>query len=262
MKNQPIISIITVCFNSEKHIEDTIKSVLSQKYNNLQYIIIDGGSKDKTMDIINKYKKEISTIISEPDKGISDAFNKGIQHAKGDLVGIVNSDDILLPESLLAIATSYQKGEYDIYRGNSIIWNPISNKKYREYPSLKFSTTPIFVNVAHESTFVTLNAYKKFGTYDIDLHYTMDLDFFIRAYKLGAKFKHVNHDVVQFRLGGATSTSMLKKRKDYIKMAYNNNASKLHAHLYFLGMILIDLGKRTLDLFGPDLKKKIKYFKS
>ena len=149
MNNQPIISIITVCFNSEKHIEDTIKSVLSQKYNNLQYIIIDGGSKDKTMDIINKYKKEISTIISEPDKGISDAFNKGIQHAKGDLVGIVNSDDILLPESLLAIATSYQKGEYDIYRGNSIIWNPISNKKYREYPSLKFSTTPIFVNVAH-----------------------------------------------------------------------------------------------------------------
>lgn len=96
MNNQPIISIITVCFNSEKHIEDTIKSVLSQKYNNLQYIIIDGGSKDKTMDIINKYKKEISTIISEPDKGISDAFNKGIQHAKGDLVGIVNSDDILL----------------------------------------------------------------------------------------------------------------------------------------------------------------------
>lgn len=75
MKNQPIISIITVCFNSEKHIEDTIKSVLSQKYNNLQYIIIDGGSKDKTMNIINKYKKEISTIISEPDKGISDAFN-------------------------------------------------------------------------------------------------------------------------------------------------------------------------------------------
>ena len=112
MNNQPIISIITVCFNSEKHIEDTIKSVLSQKYNNLQYIIIDGGSKDKTMNIINKYKKEISTIISEPDKGISDAFNKGIQHAKGDLVGIVNSDDILLPESLLAIATSYQKGEY------------------------------------------------------------------------------------------------------------------------------------------------------
>lgn len=262
MNNQPIISIITVCFNSEKHIEDTIKSVLSQKYNNLQYIIIDGGSKDKTMNIINKYKKEISTIISEPDKGISDAFNKGIQHAKGDLVGIVNSDDILLPESLLAIATSYQKGEYDIYRGNSIIWNPISNKKYREYPSLKFSTTPIFVNVAHESTFVTLDAYKKFGTYDIDLHYTMDLDFFIRAYKLGAKFKHVDHDIVQFRLGGATSTSMLKKRKDYIKMAYNNHASKLHANLYFLGMLLIDLGKRTLDLFGPDLKKKIKYFKS
>ena len=78
MKNQPIISIITVCFNSEKHIEDTIKSVLSQKYNNLQYIIIDGGSKDKTMDIINKYKNEISTIISEPDKDISYVFNKGI----------------------------------------------------------------------------------------------------------------------------------------------------------------------------------------
>ena len=87
------ISVITVCFNSEKTIARTIESVINQHYSDLEYIIIDGGSKDKTVEIINKYRNELSYFISEPDQGISDAFNKGIRVASGDIIGIINSDD-------------------------------------------------------------------------------------------------------------------------------------------------------------------------
>ena len=88
------VSLITIAYNSAETIEDTIKSIVAQDYSNIEYIIIDGGSTDNTLSIIDKFKDSISTIISEPDKGIYDAMNKGVQNATGDIVGILNSDDI------------------------------------------------------------------------------------------------------------------------------------------------------------------------
>ena len=103
---QPKISIVTITFNSESTVEDTIKSVVSQDYPNLEYIIIDGGSKDGTLEIVDRYRDRIAKVVSEPDKGISDAFNKGIRNATGDIIGIINSDDILLPGALSAVAAA------------------------------------------------------------------------------------------------------------------------------------------------------------
>ena len=99
------ISIITITYNSEKTLENTIKSVIGQNYDDLEYIIIDGGSKDGTLKIAEQYKKYISVIVSEPDNGISDAFNKGISHATGELIGIINSDDMLADGALKTIAS-------------------------------------------------------------------------------------------------------------------------------------------------------------
>ena len=100
------ISIITITYNSERTVEETLKSVISQAYPKLEYIIVDGASKDKTLDVVAKYKDSIARIISEPDKGIADAFNKGIRMATGDLIGIINSDDLLLPGALRKMAES------------------------------------------------------------------------------------------------------------------------------------------------------------
>ena len=97
MKKKPVISIVTICFNSAKTIEETIQSVLGQNYPLLDYVIIDGGSTDGTIDIVKRYESELGYFHSEPDEGISDAFNKGIRNSKGDIVCLINSDDILLP---------------------------------------------------------------------------------------------------------------------------------------------------------------------
>ena len=94
---KPKISVITITFNSAATLEETILSVTSQDYPDLEYVIIDGGSTDGTLDIIRKYQDKIQIVVSEPDRGISDAFNKGIARATGEIVGIINSDDILLP---------------------------------------------------------------------------------------------------------------------------------------------------------------------
>src|SRR5258705_5340519 len=93
MEYTPLVSIITIVYNGEKYIEDSIRSVINQSYKNIEYIIIDGGSSDNTVSIIKKYEKQIAFWISEKDKGISDAFNKGIAKATGEIIGILNSDD-------------------------------------------------------------------------------------------------------------------------------------------------------------------------
>ena len=109
---EPKISIITVCYNSEKYIEDAIKSVVLQSYKNKEYIIVDGGSTDNTPGIIERYRNLIDVIIAEPDRGISDAFNKGIKRASGEIVCIVNSDDMMAADALESVSYTH----LDVYK--------------------------------------------------------------------------------------------------------------------------------------------------
>ena len=120
---KPRITIITVCYNSEKYIEQAILSVINQTYDNLEYIIVDGGSQDSTMSIVNRYRDKISVIISEKDNGISDAFNKGIRRATGDIIGIVNSDDMLYNNNVIEKLAEYYEDDIDVYRGKEIVKN-------------------------------------------------------------------------------------------------------------------------------------------
>jgi len=109
INSKPLVSIITICRNSEKTISKTIESVKNQTYKNIEYIIIDGKSEDKTIDIVHSYKDIISKIISEKDNGIYDAFNKGLNLYKGDLIGFVNSDDVLLPNAIEILVDYYNR---------------------------------------------------------------------------------------------------------------------------------------------------------
>ena len=116
---EPAFSIITVCLNSEKTVERTINSVLNQTFNDVEYIIIDGGSTDNTLNIIESYEEQITTIISEPDKGLYYAMNKGLALAKGRLIGIINSDDWYEPNTLDLVYQEYLKtGEEAVFQDN------------------------------------------------------------------------------------------------------------------------------------------------
>ena len=200
---KPVISVVTICYNSVRTIEETLQSVISQKYPYLDYVIIDGGSTDGTLDVVERYQEYLGYFHSEPDEGISDAFNRGILHAKGDLIVIINSDDILLPNALEEVARYYEPG-IDIYRGNVIIRNKDTGFTGRDIPSMKFPLMPFFVNVDHQGTFVTAAAYRRWGGYDVKFRYMMDHDFLARAYQGGARFKYVPADLAEFRLGGVS----------------------------------------------------------
>ena len=105
-KQQPLVSIITIVFNGGKHLQQTIESVLGQSYSNIEYIIIDGGSKDSSVSIIEKYSAQLAYWTTEPDKGISDAFNKGIKKTKGQIIGIINADDWYEADTVQQVVTA------------------------------------------------------------------------------------------------------------------------------------------------------------
>jgi glycosyltransferase involved in cell wall biosynthesis len=254
----PKISIITVSYNSEETIKDTIESVINQDYKNLEYLVVDGASTDGTLNIINSYKDKIDIIVSEEDRGISDAFNKGIQRSTGEIIGIINSDDVLLPNVLSQVASCYDD-RTDVYRGNILIWNSEKNFRFKEKPSMEFPTIPFFIHVCHQGTFITSAAYHKYGLFDLNFRHMMDLELLTRYYKQGARFKYVDVDVALFRIGGVTSNNLSKKKSEMKAMIRKNGGSKIQSEIYYLNMKIQDLLKKTLNLFGDDLKRKIRY---
>lgn len=221
---QPKISVITITYNSESTIEETIKSVVSQDYANYEYIIIDGGSKDATLSIVDKYRDKIAKVVSEPDKGISDAFNKGIKHATGDVIGIINSDDVLLPGALSVVADACEEG-VGVYLGNILIWDSAKGVEIKAVPSKKYPLHTFSDHVVcHPGTFISKWAYDKYGGYKIDFKFMMDLDLLIRFYEAGVKFKYIPVELAMFRLGGVTDSLFFKKLKELERMYLENGA--------------------------------------
>ncbi len=257
----PKISIITVSYNSEKTIESTILSVIEQDYPNIEYIIIDGASEDNTMSIVNKYKDKITKVISEKDNGISDAFNKGIKLATGEIICMINSDDLLLPNVLSKVAKEFD-GIADIYCGNVFLWNTKDNTKYREIPSTDFPIMPFFRHVAHQGMFVTPECYKTFGMYDTKIKHPMDLEFLIRVSRGRGNFHYMNIDIAVFRIGGNTdSNSIFKKREDYIYMIRKNGGNIIQAWIFYCFLVCTQVVKYMLSIFGMSRIRQLRYKK-
>lgn len=256
----PKISIITITFNSEKTIEETVKSVVSQDYPNLEYIIIDGASKDGTLAVIDNYKDKIAKIVSEPDKGISDAFNKGIRHATGDVIGIINSDDILLPGALNAVASAYDE-EVGVYRGNIFVWDSEKDVRILARPSMKFPLHTFRKRiVCHQATFVAREAYEKHGCFKTHFRFMMDVDLLIRLYEAGVKFKYIPTELAMFRLGGVTSSSYLKKTDELERLFRENGAGLVYAKTHVALFIFTNSILAILRAMGlSTLMKRIKF---
>lgn len=253
------ISIITITYNSEKTLAQTINSVVEQGYDNLEYIIIDGGSNDSTLEIVNQYRDKISIVVSEKDRGISDAFNKGINRATGDIIGIINSDDMLAKDALSALADAYEE-TVDVYRGNLSIWDDINNKQYISYPTIDFDIKRNSLSVCHPSTFISKKAYEKWGVYDVEMRYMMDADILFRFYREGAKFKRIDKTLAIFRLGGITADDWKKKVPEYRRVLELNGASTLTARKkMFIYKIRNEIKGILFILLGTKGARKVFY---
>lgn len=204
------ISIITATYNSALTIKDTIDSVLAQNYPDIEHIIVDGVSKDNTLDIVKSYGDKIAKIISEPDKGIYDAMNKGIQAATGDIVGILNSDDFFTSEDVIAtVAKTFEKNNIDALYGDVHFVNPDNLKKSVRYYSSAIFRPALFrygFMPAHPSFYMKKECYEKFGLYSLDYKIASDYDLLIRyLYKEKINYKYVKKDFVTMRTGGVST---------------------------------------------------------
>src|SRR5882724_3849250 len=175
MDQSPLVSIITIVYNGEEHIEGTIKSVLDQTYPNIEYILIDGGSTDGTIEIINKYRHAIAFFISEKDSGISDAFNKGIRRANGEIIGIINADDWYENDTVAKVVE--QIGDSDISYGDLRL---LKNGKTDFILKGDHNYLDREMTINHPTVFAKRKCYEQFGLFDIKYKCAMDYDLVLR----------------------------------------------------------------------------------
>jgi glycosyltransferase involved in cell wall biosynthesis len=196
------ISIITVCYNSAATIEKTIQSVANQTYTNIEYIIVDGNSKDGTLDIIKKQKDKITQWISEPDKGLYDAMNKGIAMATGDIVGILNSDDTFFSNTVLSeIADFHTKNAIDASVGN-IVQHKEDGKVVRVYSSKYWKPEKLKIGFMppHPSIFFRRELFDKLGFYELGFIIGADYELITRFFL---------KEKISWNYSGITTTAML-----------------------------------------------------
>lgn len=219
-------SVVTVSYNSAETIEDTIISVLAQNGVDFEYIIIDGGSKDGTLEIVNKYKDKIAKIVSESDKGIYDAMNKGVKMATGDIVGILNSDDFYKDTAVLSsISELFDKTGADACYGNIEYVDRIDkNKMVRfwragEYKSEKLKAGWI---MPHPALFVKKEVYNKYGLFNLDFKIAADYELMLRFLLKGIKVGYINKTLVSMREGGFSGQSYKQRKRgwDELKRAW------------------------------------------
>ena len=208
-----IISIITTVLNGEKTIENTINSVLSQSFNDIEYIIVDGGSTDGTIEIINKYKSKISKFISEKDKGIYDGMNKGIKLATGDIIGILNSDDVYASDDVIeAVVKEMDEKNADACWGDLIYVdkkNP--NKVIRYWESSEFQKGKFRRGwmPPHPTFFVRKFVYEKYGYFNLSFPIAADYELMLRFLeKKGIKSCHIPRILVKMRTGGESNKNI------------------------------------------------------
>ena len=207
------VSIITVSYNSVKTIEDTIKSVLSQTYLDIEYIIIDGGSTDGTIEIINEYKNKIAKFVSEPDRGIYDAMNKGVKLAAGEIIGALNSDDFYADNKVIVeVADKMRETSADVCWGDLVYVDRNNTDKIirfwksSEYREGKFKRG---WHPPHAAFFVKKQAYDKYGLFNLNFKIAADYELMLRFLeKYKAASCYISRVLVKMRIGGKSNRNI------------------------------------------------------
>ena len=246
MDQLPLVSIITIVYNGERYIENTIQSVVIQRYKNIEYIIVDGGSTDNTLSIIKKYEEHIAILISEKDKGISDAFNKGLKLAHGDIIGIINADDWYEADAVERIVTAM--ADNDIVYGDLRLWKD-GKVDFILKGDHRYLRNEMTIN--HPTVFIRKKCYDQFGLFDSSYKCAMDYDLMLRLMENNCRFAYVSATLANMRWDGLSDKRWLLGCKETLKIKNKYlPRQKFKNRLYFF--------KHVLANFLPRLFKKMK----
>lgn len=240
MTQAPLISVVTVVRNGERTLARAMQSVAKQTYRNVQYIVVDGNSTDSTPQIIQLHRDHVDVLIQEPDRGIYDAFNKGLRLAQGLYVCILNCDDHLEPHALERLVQSIPQGATQdalpIIHANlkllTMDGQPIRVLRHRaDAFARRFSAMP----VNHPSTFVPRVVYQKLGVFDDSYRIAGDYEFVLRVHRAGVSFMYLDEELVSMQVGGASSlkqSGVLAKER--FRVIRTHGAGLLMATLFYL----------------------------
>jgi glycosyltransferase len=225
------ITLITVTYNSEKYLSHCIESVLEQTHNDIEHIIIDGKSTDKTVSIIKKYESKITTWISETDRGMYDAINKGIKLATGDVIGILNSDDMLVSKDVIAtIAKTFEEQNVDsVYGDLEYVDKEDTNRIFRVWKGKKYNRNLFKMGwmPGHPTFYIKKELIEKHGMYENHYYTAADYEFMARyLYKHKISSFYLPKMIVKMRMGGASNKNINQRiranRRDYLAMKQNS----------------------------------------
>jgi len=231
------ISVITSCYNSEQTIRATLDSLRAQDYLDMELIIVDGGSEDKTMTIVEEYDDIVSISVSEPDGGIYDALNKGINLATGDVIGFLHSDDFFASTSSLSfISKTFENQKVDAVYGDLDYVDRLNEEKIiRQWRSKEFDKTLFYSGwmPAHPTFYLRKSHYQKFGDYDLSFKQSADYELMLRMLlKHDLKAKYIPEVLVKMRVGGASNISLTNRwnaNKEDAR-AWKKNGIRAKAH--------------------------------
>ncbi len=206
-------SVITVCFNSECSIEQTLRSVQGQSYPKIEHIVVDGGSTDRTLTIISKYRRHSLSLLSEPDEGIYDAMNKGLRIATGDVICFLNADDHYASKSSLAfVAEKIQYLGLDVLLADVAFYKPDRpHKQVRRYRAQRFNSGALAWGLmpAHPALFAKKSVYEKFGQFDSSFKIAGDYEWIVRSFKDDTlRYKHFSQVLVNMQTGGVSTRGL------------------------------------------------------
>ena len=249
------VSIITVCYNSKEFIQHAIDSVLNQTYSNIEYIIIDGNSTDGTVDIVNSYGDKISKFVSEKDKGIYDAMNKGLSYVTGDIVGILNSDDFYISNTIISeIVAQFNTNTCDALFADLIFVDRNNTDKQVRYWKSKPYISGSFKqgwHPSHPTFFVKNEFYQNFGLFNCTLKLAADFELMLRfIVKHHAKTFYYAKPIVKMRMGGASTKGLSNLVKQNIECIKSFKINGLRVSIFYP---IIRLAPKILQV----IKRKI-----
>lgn len=222
------VTVITVCFNSSNKIESAIQSVLRQSYYDIEYIVVDGGSDDGTLNILELFEDSIAVMVSEPDKGIYDAMNKGVELASGDLVTFLNADDVFAHSSVVsnAVRAFEDDRELDVVYGDVQFFD--QDKLVRHYSSKRFKPWKLRFGwmPPHPGSFARSELYEEFGQFNLGYKISADYDMFVRWLLVGKrKSRRIDDVLVHMSIGGVSTSSLcarLTLNREIVKACRGN----------------------------------------